>query len=217
MARSTVAPIFDSYLLVAVVIGCLLLLLLVGPSQSGLSVRRRGRLLALRLLVILLLALAMLRPTWIHVDKRRQTATIVFLLDQSRSMNVPDAAGRSRWIALRETLGGAQKQIDALRENYEVRGYLYDSHARPIEDENDAWSSLPRLPGGDQSDMEAAIDDVLRQAGKRLAAIVLLGDQGPARDRTTDGTATTGPGNRPPRLPADLRPLWRIARPEPGA
>ncbi len=110
MARWTVEPIFGSYLLVVVILGALLLLLLVRPRHTGLDDRRRWRLLALRLLVILLLGLAMLRPTWIRVDKRRQTASIVFLLDQSRSMNVPDAAGRARWIALRETLGGRRSR-----------------------------------------------------------------------------------------------------------
>ena len=62
----------------------------------------------LRAAVIALVLLAMLRPTLVYTQTKKQAATLVVLADQSRSMSVPDAMGsKSRWEALRDALKDA--------------------------------------------------------------------------------------------------------------
>ena len=52
-------------------------------------------------IVIALVVLAMLRPTLIYTQTKKQAATLVVLADQSRSMSVPDAVGnKTRWQAV---------------------------------------------------------------------------------------------------------------------
>ena len=62
-----------------------------GPAPAGTSLGRRLTLALLRCGIILLIVLAMLRPTLVYVETHKEKATLVFLIDQSRSMQVRDA------------------------------------------------------------------------------------------------------------------------------
>ncbi|MFM9068601.1 MAG: hypothetical protein ACKOUR_14910, partial [Planctomycetota bacterium] len=63
MTNWSLNPIFESYLAVTMLIVALALLLLVSPNFGRVSRKRQAVLIALRCVVILLLALVMLRPT----------------------------------------------------------------------------------------------------------------------------------------------------------
>src|SRR5206468_2877248 len=100
------SPILDRFGGGGYAVVVLLALALGGAWTAGvlftrLSTPRRIVLATLRLLVVILLVLAMVRPTRVYTDVRPQSATLVILLDRSRSMTVQDAfGGKSRWEAL---------------------------------------------------------------------------------------------------------------------
>jgi uncharacterized membrane protein len=170
-------PIFDSRLLVGVVAAVLLLLLLLGPAFASLTGRQRGLLTGLRLVAVVAVILGMLRPTWYGTTTRPLSATLVLMLDQSRSMQVPDAPdGKTRWQAQSQAVRDALPDLTALAEDFEVKIYAFAAEARELAFEA-TEISLPDEPDGDETDIGSSLDDVLRnELGKRLAGIVLLSD-----------------------------------------
>ena len=177
MFRLTFYPVFDSYLLVATVALLLAGLLWFGPSRARTTRRQRAMLVLLRLGVIVLVALAMLRPTLIYTRTTKQAATLVVLADQSRSMAVPDAVGeKTRWRALRDTLDGAAGELRDLARDFELKAYAFDDDVHEV-NADAGRLDLPDSPEGVQTAIGAALEDVLRrEAGKRLLGVILLSD-----------------------------------------
>ncbi|MCY2991186.1 MAG: glutamine amidotransferase [Planctomycetota bacterium] len=177
MSHWSLQPILNSYLFVAAVAAALGLLLVVGPAVRRISRNQRIILTGLRLFVIALVAVAMLRPTHVSTTTKSQTATLVVLFDQSRSLQLPDAsAGRSRWQAETETLRQSQPLLQELARTFELRVYGFDSQLRPnIFDGSQL--ELPEKPAGDTTDIGTSLHDaVQRELGKRLAGVILLSD-----------------------------------------
>ncbi|MBW3599386.1 MAG: glutamine amidotransferase [Planctomycetes bacterium] len=177
MSSWSLEPIFDSYLAVIIVAGVLAMLLLVRPAYRALSAGQWGVLLALRGAAVLLLLVAMLGPTHVSTTREPQTAVAVVMLDQSRSMQLPDASGdRSRWEAQRETLSRAAPLVRELSEKIKVKVYAYDSALAAIAWEDDHLV-FPDAPGGDQTDLGSTLHDAIQQElGQRVAAVIVLGD-----------------------------------------
>lgn len=76
--------------------------LAIGPSQRKQSFGRRATLASLRLLTLVLLLLAMLRPALETTPARKLPGTLIVLPDLSRSMTVADATGnKPRYAAMR--------------------------------------------------------------------------------------------------------------------
>lgn len=169
-----------SYWLVVMAALVLVGLLWVGPASGRATGRRREVLVGLRLGVVLLVLVAMLRPTLVYVKKTLQSATLVVLADKSRSMSVPDEVnGRTRWEALRRTLDAAAGPLEKLDKQFEVTALDFDAELHPVEfsPAGDGKLLLPETPDGQQTAIGAVLDDVLReQASKRLLGIVLLSD-----------------------------------------
>jgi uncharacterized membrane protein len=170
-------PLGNSYTLVAVVALVLVLLLGVRPAFGRLGPRGRRVLAGLRLAVIALIVLAMLRPTLISTVRRPQTSVLILLLDSSRSLQLPDAGGRrSRWESQAATMQQAAPLLEELSEKIEVKTYAYDRELYPI-DRVGRTLELPDEPLGDQTDIGTNLHEALRrEMGKRLAAVVLMGD-----------------------------------------
>jgi len=177
MTRFSFYPVGDSYLLVAVVALVLLGLLLLGPGRGRIGGRGRVVLAAVRLAVIALVILAMLRPTLIYTQRKKQSATLLLLADRSRSMSVPDAAGgRTRWEALRRSLAAAEPELQKLAEDFELKAYAFDSQVHPLDTQR-GRIDLPEEPQGKQTAIGFAMEDALRrEAGKRLLGVILLSD-----------------------------------------
>jgi uncharacterized membrane protein len=171
-------PILDSYaavlLLAALLIG---LLLAVRPFASRINRRRRIWLLALRAAVIACVLLAMLRPTRVSQETKPQSATLLVLYDQSRSMTVQDMpGGKSRWQHLVTTLQDSQTALEQMQDLFEVRMYGF---AAELENEGyqDGKLTLPTKPDGQQTDIALALGEMLRrESGKRIAGVVLMTD-----------------------------------------
>ncbi|HWC89013.1 MAG TPA: hypothetical protein VG433_05150, partial [Pirellulales bacterium] len=174
--RLILSPV-GNYLVVALVAIGLLVLLRFGPSHDRLSSRRRKVLLTLRVLVVLLVALAMLRPTLVHSQIVKQSATVVLLADSSRSMQVADAAGKeTRWDVLKSILDANQSALQSLQEDFDVQPFTFDAELHPL-DLGTRPLALGSRPEGRQTAIGAVLEDVLRQvAGKRLAGIILISD-----------------------------------------
>ncbi|MBN2217836.1 MAG: hypothetical protein JW719_10730 [Pirellulales bacterium] len=178
MVRLFFYPIGDSYLLVAVAALVLLGLLAVGPRGGGMTRGRRRVLACLRLGVVILVVLAMLRPTLVRTETRKQAATVVMLVDTSRSMSVPDALGgrKTRYEAMRLALDAARESLDRLAREFEVNVYTFDVETRPA-DLTGGAVVLPDAPEGRETAIGSALEDVLRyEAGKRLLGVVLASD-----------------------------------------
>ncbi len=177
MSHWYLQPLGNSYTLVAVVALVLVLLLWVRPTFGRLGPRGRRVLAGLRLAVIALIVLAMLRPTLISTVRRPQTSVLILLLDSSRSMQLPDTGGRqSRWESQAATMQQAAPLLAELSEKIEVKTYAYDRELQPI-DRVGRTLELPDEPLGDQTDIGTNLHEALRrEMGKRLAAVVLMGD-----------------------------------------
>ena len=133
MTRLSFQPVGDSFLLVVVVALVLLALLAVGPGRDRLSGRRRLGLAALRAVVIGLVTLAMLRPTLISTETKKQSATLILLADKSRSMSVQDVlGGKARWDALRRALADAEPALGELARDFELKAYAFDEQPRAL-------------------------------------------------------------------------------------
>ncbi len=178
MSRWSFEPILESYFAVLAMATLLIgLLWAIRPwSQSP----RRGRswiLFGLRAGVVLLLLLAMLRPTHVSTQSRPQSATLLVLFDQSRSMGVTDSAGgESRWRQQSQVLQSARDELQKLQKLFEIRLYGFDQE---LADESfrDGTLKLPLEPRGQQTDIALSLSEALqREAGKRLAGVVLLTD-----------------------------------------
>jgi uncharacterized membrane protein len=165
------------YLLVALAAAVLLGLLALGPAQSRVSRRRRRGLVALRLAIVLLIVLAMLRPTLVWTTISRKPATLLILADQSRSMQVADAAGdKTRWDSLRASLDAAEPELTQLASEIEVKVYTFDAEAHAI-DVVESPTHWPAKADGSQTAIGWVLEDALRrETGKRLAGVVLLSD-----------------------------------------
>ena len=178
MPRLSLYPVGgEHYLLVVAVALALLGLLVLGPSRAKTDRRRKAVLLALRAAVIALVVMLMLRPTWVYTKTMKQSATLVILADQSRSLTVPDeVGGRTRYEALRRALASAKEGLRQLAEEAEVKAYAFDAEARPVKI-TDGEVRLADEPTGDQTAIGAALEDVLqKEVGKRLLGVILLSD-----------------------------------------
>jgi uncharacterized membrane protein len=171
-------PIADSYWLVAAVAAALLAIVaLVGPGRERMPLRRRLTLALIRCGIILLIVLGMLRPTLVYTETHKEKATLVLLIDQSRSMLVRDSLNnKSRWESLLATLEDSAPALRNLGRDFEIKAYTFDAETHPVE-VKDGKLVLPDSPSGQQTAIGAALDDVLNQEnGKRLLGIVLLSD-----------------------------------------
>ncbi len=169
--------------LVPVAVTALLVaLLLLRPHGQRCSARRRWILAGLRLLVILVVLLLLLRPAVVYRTTQRRTATVLVGVDVSRSMLVADQGTRSRWQHLLELFQQHQGELARLREQLELHFFTLGGPPRQLE-----WAGgglqLPETPEDQESAYGWCLDQQLRRhSGKRLAAVVLLGD-GNARAR----------------------------------
>ena len=171
-------PIADSYWLVAAVAAALLaIVVLVGPGRARVSLGRRLTLALIRCGIILLVVLGMLRPTLVYTETHKEKATLVLLIDQSRSMLVRDSLNnKTRWDSLLATLEDSVPALRNLGREFEIKAYTFDAETHPVE-VKDGKLVLPDSPTGQQTAIGAALDDVLNQEnGKRLLGIVILTD-----------------------------------------
>jgi uncharacterized membrane protein len=173
-----VIPVFNSTTLVVVLAAALLAaVMFLSPELRRMTPGRRRTLIVLRVTIFLLVIAGLLRPTHLFTEMKRLPATVVVLVDRSRSMQVEDElGGKSRWAGLRTTLEKSLPELRDLQEDYEIKVYEFDADISPIEFSKEELA-LSESADGKQSAIGAALEDVLRrEAGKRLAAVILASD-----------------------------------------
>ncbi len=143
-----------------------------GP-QAG---RWRGVAFVFRVVTLLMALAALLRPELVFTKSLPQSARLLVLYDQSRSMQVADAwDGLPRWRAMEQTVERSREALDRLGELLEIRKYSFDSQLHDS-------VNLSEPPTG----ASTAIGDVLREAIQRspgrVAGVVIV----------TDGASRTG-------------------------
>ena len=130
--------------------------------------------LGLRLAAVLLCAIAALRPSIVFQEKKKQPASLLFLVDDSTSMTITDeVSGQSRWETARKTLDAARETVKSLGDGLTAKYYRFDSALK--DDPADAKATPP--PEGRETALgQNLIEAQRRESGTRVAAIVVLSD-----------------------------------------
>lgn len=146
---------------------------------KGTEGRWRWLAVGLRVAAVLLCLAAAARPSLVVMQKVKQTAAIVFLLDGSSSMGITDEAnGRSRYDAARKALAEGQAAVAKLPVKIEARTFRFDDRLRELTP-TDAGP-----PAGTATALGTAFDAAVKEtAGTKLVSIVVL----------TDGANNAGP------------------------
>ncbi len=192
----------------------LVALLRYGPARSKTTRRQRRALTALRALAVLCTGFALVRPAAVFSLQKRQSASLVLLVDTSRSMQVVDGAGqRSRWQEMQDALQASTDTLAQLAQVFDVRTLAFDVETRDIACDQ-GHLELPDQPLGSQTALGATLDEVLRrEAGRRVAGVIVL----------TDGAQRAVPArDTPPQIAADRMaengtPLFPIVLGQPRA
>ncbi len=136
-----------------------------------------GSALSLRLLAILLCLLAALRPKVTLNEKKKQAASLVYLIDSSKSMTLVDELnGQSRWSVAKQILKQAQEEAKTLGPDLNVRIHLFDSGlSEPKANDKGDYDD----PKGLETKLGAAIleaNKVEQSNSKRIARMVIVSD-----------------------------------------
>ncbi|HEY1064946.1 MAG TPA: hypothetical protein VGE52_02505, partial [Pirellulales bacterium] len=179
MPELTLPPINDAWeagMLAAAVVA-LGSVWLIRELRNRLSRGQLVTLLFLRVLSILVLLFAMLRPALVYTDVKKLPATLVVLADSSRSMQIKDMAGdRSRWAAMVAELEPNLPRLQSISEELDVQLLLFDSEVHHV-DLDSGNPPFPSEPVGEQTALGKALNAVLQLGARtRLAAVVLLSD-----------------------------------------
>lgn len=142
--------------------------------SSGSQARwRRGLLIGLRALALILLLVLLFRPSLQVSTHLPRKSRIALLIDGSLSMTLPHDSGQSRWEAALGWLDpGAGSVLADLEERFQLQVLRFDRDIREIH----PGSNLP--PSGTGTRLEAALAAVRkhRGEGQPLAGVVVLSD-----------------------------------------
>ena len=142
------------------------------------GVRGKGRmrdrivLTALRMAVLALVLFCLFRPTLIVRAAVPQQNVVAVLLDDSRSMQIPDWEGQARGTFLTEQFGTPESPLmNALSDRFLVRVFRFSSAAERLESASDLSFS------GSQTRLGAALDGAREElAGLPVSGMVLVSD-----------------------------------------
>ncbi len=171
----TVEPIWGWGGVALVAAGLVALLVLMDRVQlQHLTPQRRWWLFGLKVVAMVLLLIAMLRPAVVATETDEHTVQLLVAVDVSRSMTTPDGPGGiTRWQALNEDLERASVLWKALAEKVEIRQFEFDRQLRPRQEDR-------KEADGPMTAIGQALDDLVREARQQpTAAILLLTDGAP--------------------------------------
>ncbi|HEY3325342.1 MAG TPA: VWA domain-containing protein [Planctomycetota bacterium] len=142
------------------------------------SKRWRALLIGLRVLAIAIVTVILLGPARARSEKFVEKAPITFLLDRSKSMEIPDMrGGATRATALRETLALNRSAIEKLAAAYQVSAMDFGATAAPVEIEK-LWSEAARDEAFRfRTDLGGALNSaVAEMKGRTNGTVILLTD-----------------------------------------
>ena len=187
------------------------------------GVRGKGRLrdrivlTALRMAVLALVLFCLFRPTLIVRAAIPQQNVVAVLLDDSRSMQIPDWEEQARGAFLTEQFGTPDSPLmKALSDRFLVRLFRFSSTAERLESAGDLGFS------GSQTRLSAALDGAREElAGLPVSGVVLVSDGADTSDASLADALlglkaeqlpvyTVGVGD--PQLPRDIQ-IDRVSTP----
>jgi len=129
-------------------------------------------LVLMKSLALAILLLCLLKPVLITSSTRPRDSYLGILVDNSRSMTLPDATqSKSRGAAAMEMLYAEEGLIARLGEHFTVRTFAFDRRALPVEGPADLTFN------GTRTDLAQAMGDVAAaMQGLPLAALVMVTD-----------------------------------------
>ena len=168
------SPVSPWWLLLAPVLATGLACWVYRRRWSGSQTRwRRGLLIGLRVLSLILLAALLFRPSLRVSTHLPRKSRIALLIDSSQSMTLPHGSGRTRWEAAQGWLDPRAGSVLAdLEERFQLQVFHFDREIREIR----AGSELPAT--GTATSLETALSTLRkhRGEGQPLAGVVILSD-----------------------------------------
>jgi hypothetical protein len=155
--------------LVLIVLGAAFLLW----TYRGMFLRSERRLtwalMLLRGAGLLLLVLALARPTWTREADQTDPGRVAVVLDTSRSMSLPDHTGAPRYTRARAAVEKLTRALES-RPGARLAVDLFDVTGAPL-------AAVPQQPTADQTDLARALQRaVSRERSGLLTAVVLVSD-----------------------------------------
>lgn len=162
----------------SLVAAALALAVMVAAVVTYRGVRGKGRLrdrivlTGLRMAALAIVLFCLFRPTLIVRAAVPQQNIVAVLLDDSRSMQIPDVAGQPRGAYVREQFGSAESPlIKALSERFLVRTFRFSATTGRLESPEDLSF------GGSQTRLGAALNGAREElAGLPVSGVVLVSD-----------------------------------------
>lgn len=135
--------------------------------------RDRAILGVLRVSAVVLLVLCLMQPQVVVAESASRGNLLAVLVDESRSMLVPDEHGVSRADAVRALLAADSGLLASLGNRFQLRLYGYGNDVRRVRSSADLDFSQPRTALANALESVAAELD-----GQPLAGMVVIGDGG---------------------------------------
>ncbi len=161
-------------LVAAALVGVLMAAAIMTYRRVGGKGRMRDRvvLTALRMAALALVLFCLFRPTLIVRAAVPQQNVVAVLLDDSRSMQIPDWDGQARGAYLTEQFGTPESALmQALSDRFLVRVFRFSSTAGRLESASDLDFN------GSQTRLAAALDGAREElAGLPVSGLVLVSD-----------------------------------------
>jgi uncharacterized membrane protein len=177
MPTLTVEPIFGSFWFVALLVLALLAGLMLIPESKELSRGRHRVLWGIRILVIIAMLLALLRPGITLTTRSAPRGAIAVMVDLSSSMELAsEQAKRTRWEVEQLVLKELLDNQDRLGKDSPIVVYGYDEELRALSSPENK-GTLPPKPAGSSTDIGKPLSQLIAtQVDPPLAAVVWLGD-----------------------------------------
>lgn len=222
MTSFTFDPVFRSYaVLLVLTIVVLSVPWLVPIAGRTLTRGQNNALRGLRTATGIFLLLAILRPSMVRTDSLPTDATLVVLLDRSRSMTLPADEKKQRTEIQNEIYQKLRPAIEVLDDSLQLKTLLYAEEVQELSSGEQGSLRLQELPSGTATDISGALEAAVKSAvGKPLAGVVMIGD-GVDVLRTSDSQPRGNLSTRDPQAGARLLasldvPLWTVATGPPG-
>lgn len=177
MESLTFQPILPFWLVGLIFAACLAMLW-IGPSFVQLTPKRRWTLTLLRLTTLLMALFAVMRPGCVDKVEKTQAAVLLFMLDTSRSMELPHLKDDStRWGALQKVIRENQDRCQQLsNKGIDTRFFGFDNQVVKL-DFKDGIVDLPKLPLGSETDIGSTLyQTFIGVREERLLGVFLLSD-----------------------------------------
>ena len=171
--QPVVEPVF-----IGIITAALVAMLLIKPAFSGATSQRRWILSGLRLVGVLLLVIAMLRPGCTRTIEKQQSAVLLLMCDLSRSMQLPHRSqDESRYELMQEILAKNAGKLKELNDrNVLVKSVGFDGVTYSL-DFNEGEIRLPDEPDGGTTDIGTTLGETLEKLrSQRLVGAIVMSD-----------------------------------------